>query len=140
MKSMALRAKFLGLVFVLFMASSIRADIAGLGVNVTGSWSVEVSVPGGRIFATVELTQTGNAVQGWLEPRSGERIPLSGALLSGRLILTTHPESRRLVAFDRCDVEAGGNRMKGAFYPGNGKIEFKRLRETHLSTSRRNRH
>ena len=129
---MAYGAKFLGLFLLLNAASALSADIAGLGSNVTGRWTVKISTPSGRTLSTAELTQSGNQVTGWLEPNDGDRIPISGALISDRLIINTHPESRRLVAFDRCEVNAGGDHMKGTFYPGNGKIEFIRVREPRL--------
>jgi hypothetical protein len=134
------RAKFLGLFLLLYAASALGADVGGLGSNVTGTWTVRISTPGGRILSTAELTQSGNQVKGWLEAYRGERIPLSGVLISDRLIITTHPESRRIVAFDRCDLIAGGNRMKGTFYPGKGKIEFMRAREPHIPSSPRSWH
>jgi hypothetical protein len=101
---MAYRARFLGLFLLLLTASSLSADIAGLGSNVTGRWTVKISVPGAQILGIADLTQSGNQVTGWLEPNGGDRIPVSGALISNRLIITTHPESRHIVAFDRCEI------------------------------------
>ena len=126
---MAYRAKFLGLFLLLFAASAVGADIGGLSANVSGTWTVKISTPSGRILSTAELTQVGSQVTGWLQANRGERIPLSGVLLSDKLIITTHPESRRVAAFDRCELIAGGNSMKGTFYPGRGKIEFRRARQ-----------
>jgi hypothetical protein len=118
---MAHRARRLG-VFLLLLASSVlSADIGGLGSNVTGKWTIKIA---GRILGTAELTQSGGQLTGWLEPNGGDRIPLSGALLSGKLTITTHPELRQRAPFDRCTVETGSNHMKGTFYPGNGRIEF----------------
>jgi hypothetical protein len=132
--SMANRVKVLGLILLFFTASSLSADIAGLGSNVTGTWTVKISNPRVRILGIAELTQSGSQVTGWLEPNGGDRIPISGALLSNRLVITTHPESRRLVAFDRCELDAGSNHMKGTFFPGKGKIEFIKVREPRFST------
>jgi hypothetical protein len=134
---MAYRAKVLGLSLLLFTASSLGAGIAGLGSNVTGRWTVKI---GGRNLGVAELTQNGNQVTCWLEPNGGDQIPLSGALISNRLIITTHPESRQLVAFDRCEVDAGGNHMKGTFFPGKGKIEFIKIREPRLPSRPRDWH
>src|ERR1700676_1975064 len=136
---MAYRAKFLGLFLLLLTASSLSADI-GLGSNVSGRWTVKISSSGGRILGIAELTQSGNQVTGWLEPNGGDRIPVSGALISNRLIITTHPEARHLVAFDRCEIDAGGNPMKGTFYPGKGKIEFVKVRDPRLPSRPRDRH
>ena len=119
---------------------ALRSDIAGLGSNVTGTWTVEMSVPSGRILGTVELTQNGNQVSGWLDTKGGDRIPLSGAVLSDGLTITTHPESRGRVAFDRCEVRTGSNHMKGKSYPGGGKIEFRRVREPHPASRPRSWH
>jgi hypothetical protein len=129
---MAYRAKCLALFLLFVTASSLHAQFPGLGSNVSGRWTVKIKIPGGQLLGTAELTQTGDQVTGWLEPNAGERIPLSGDLLSNRLILTTHPESRQLVAFDRCEIDAGSNHMKGTFFPGKGKIEFMRVREPRL--------
>jgi hypothetical protein len=126
------RAIFLGLFLLLFTPSALGADIAGLGPNVTGRWTVKISNPKGRILGEAELTQSGNEVTGWLEPNEGGRIPISGALLNGRLTITTNPEPRRLVAFDRCELNVGSNHMKGTIYPGTGKIEFWKVREPRI--------
>jgi len=126
------RPKYLVHLFLLYASFCLSADTAGFVSNVTGTWTVEISIPGGRILSTAELTQSSNRVTGWLDTNGGERIPLSGALLSDRLTITTHPASRGRVAFDRCEVRTGRNHMKGKFYPGNGKIEFMRVRERHL--------
>lgn len=132
------RAKFLGLFLLLFFtASSLSADIAGLGSNVTGRWAVKM---GRRIVGIAELTQSGNRVTGWFEPDGGYRIPISGTLISDRLIITTHPESRQLAAFDRCEVNADGNHMNGTSYPGNGKIQFAKIREPHPPSRPRDWH
>jgi hypothetical protein len=138
--SMAYRAKFLGLVLLLLTASPVSADIAGLDADVTGRWTVKIFIPGGRILGIAELTQSGNQVTGWLEPNGVDRIPFSGALIFNRLIITTHPESRQIVAFDRCELEAGGNHMHGTFYPGTGKIEFIKVREPRLPSRPRDWH
>ena len=134
---MSHRAKFLALLLLLFTASVLRADYPGLSYNLSGRWAVTISTPTGKILGLAELTQSGNQVSGWFEPNNGDRIPISGSLILGKLVLTTHPESRHYVAFDRCEINAGGNRMKGRFYPGNGKIEFFRYREPHLPSSPR---
>ncbi len=126
---MVYRARFLGLFLVLFTAPLLSADIAGLGFSVTGTWTVKISIPGGQILGTAELIQSGNQVTGWLVPNGGDRIAVCGALISNRLVITTHPESRQLVAFDRCEVNAGGNHMNGTFFPGRGKIQFIEVRQ-----------
>ena len=137
---MDFRAGFLAVFLLLFTASATSANTAGLGFSVSGRWTVRVSIVGGRVFGVAELTQNGSHVTGWLEPNGGDRTPMSGVLLSDSLILTTHPESRHLVAFDRCEVKATGNHMKGTFYPGNGKIEFIREREPRILSRPRDWH
>lgn len=134
---MAHRVKFLGLFLLLFTASALASDIAGLGSNVTGRWTVKISSPGSRILGEAELTQNGNQVTGWLHPNDGDSIPLSGAVLNGRLIITTHPERRHLVAFERCEVNVNGNHMKGTISPGAGKIEFWKVREPRVPSKPR---
>ena len=129
---MARRMKFIGLFLLLFTASALGVDIGGLGSGVTGRWTVTISTPGRKILGEAELTQSGNAVTGWLELNDGHRVPLSGALLGGGLVITTHPESRQHFAFDRCELKAGGNHMKGKIYPAAGKIEFWKVRETRV--------
>ena len=133
---MAYRARFLGLLLLLFSASAMGAGVARLSSNVTGRWTVHLSTSGVRIFGTAELTQDGNQVSGWFMPNGGDRIALSGVLIFSRLIITTHPESRQRVAFDRCELDPDGYHMKGAFYPGKGKIEFIREREPRPSQTR----
>jgi hypothetical protein len=131
---MARRAKFLGILLLLLTASTLCADFPGLGSNVTGTWVVKISTLTGRILGVAELTQNGTQVTGWFEPNGGDRISLSGALVLGKLVITTNPEPRHLVAFERCELNAGGNHMKGKFYPGNGKIEFMKQREATVPT------
>ena len=137
---MVRRAIVLGLFILLFTASPLSADYPGLGSNVTGTWVVKISTLTGKILGVAELTQNGSQVTWWFEPNGGDRTRLSGALVLGKLVSTTHPESRHSVAFERCEMNAGGNHMKGKFYPGNGKIEFMKQREAGLRTRPGNWH
>jgi len=131
-------AKFLGLLLVLLTAPALAADTFGLHGGVTGRWTAKLTTPAGRIMGEAELTQIGNQVTGWLVLGTGDPIPLSGALLGDKFVITMHPQPRRHdVAFDRCEVAAGGNRMKGTIYPGKGTIEFVLLREPRVPADHR---
>lgn len=123
------RAKVLAMFFLLFTSLAWGADIIGLGPGVTGRWTVQISTPRGRFLGEAELVQTGNEVTGWLESSGGDRIRISGHLLAGKLIISTHPEPRHVVSFDRCELRVGDNHMKGIIYPGTRKVEFWKVRE-----------
>ena len=91
---MVRRAIVLGLFILLFTASTLSADYPGLGSNVTGTWVVKISTLTGKILGVAELTQNGSQVTGWFESNGGDRVALSGALVLGKLVITTHPETQ----------------------------------------------
>ena len=123
-------ARFIGLFLLLFMAPAVKADIPGvLSVDVSGKWIAVISTPSGRIHGEAEFTQTGYQISGWLDLGDGDHIPISAVLYAGKFVVTTHPELRQRVAFDRFEVNVDARHMKGTIFPGGGKIELKRYRE-----------
>jgi hypothetical protein len=120
--SMVQRARFLGLFLLLSLAPAVKADIPGeLSIDVSGKWIAVISTPSGRIHGEAEFTQTGYQIIGWLDLGDGAPIPISAVLYAGKFVVTTHPELRQRVAFDRFEVNADEHHMKGDDLPRQGK-------------------
>lgn len=128
-RSIVRRTRYLGLLLLLGMAPALSADIPGvIRVDVSGHWIVVISMPGRRLHGEAEFLQTGYQISGWLDLGDGDHIPISAVVYEGKFVVTTHPEPRQRVAFDRMEAPADGSHMKGTVFPGGGKIELKRYR------------
>ena len=113
----------LGLMSVLLLtplAAQARA------ADVTGTWQVNISTSSGKIYGKASLRQTGDQVKGWVGPDENDPIPITGILKGNQLTIKTSPQEGRTVAFDRCDVTVGGDKMAGTIDRDKGKIEFVR--------------
>jgi hypothetical protein len=116
-----LRPLLLSFFLLLSVGSALAADI-------TGRWDVTISTPEGLIVGAASFTQKGQVVTGWLGPSESDPIPISIALNKHRLTIWTHPEPGRNVAFARCDVKVGKDRMRGKIDLDKGTIEFVRAK------------
>jgi len=105
------------LLFALSVAPVWAADV-------TGTWQVTISTPGGAITGKASFRQTGDAVAGWVGPSEDDPIPITGKLNGNKLTIKTLPQPGRTVAFDRCDVTVAGQKMAGTIDTDKGTIEF----------------
>jgi hypothetical protein len=92
--------------------------------DVTGTWLVTTSTPGGVITGKASFRQTGDAVAGWVGPSEDDPIPITGILKGNKLTVKTSPQPGRTVAFDKCAVTVNGHKMVGTIDTDKGTIEF----------------
>jgi hypothetical protein len=109
-----------------FALSAARTGAA----DVTGSWQVKISTPGGAITGKASFKQTGDAVEGWVGPSEDDPIPITGTLEGNNLTIKTLPQPGRTVAFDKCEVTVNGQKMVGTIDTDKGTIEFVRSAPT----------
>ncbi|MGO4883219.1 MAG: hypothetical protein ACLP59_20725 [Bryobacteraceae bacterium] len=112
----------LGLLMVLWLPAVAPAP----PVDVTGTWRVAISTSDRSITGKASLKQTGETVTGWVGPDENDPIPVDGMIKEAKLILRTHPQPGRTVAFDKCDVTVSRDKMVGTIDTNKGKIEFVR--------------
>ena len=102
---------------------------AGKKIDVTGNWQVTISVAEGTITGKGSLSQTGDAVTGWVGPGENDPIPVTGMFKKGKLIIKTLPQPGRTVAFDKVELKVAADTMYGAIENGShgkGSIKFTR--------------
>jgi hypothetical protein len=100
---------------------------ANAKVDVTGNWQVTISVAEGTILGKGSLSQSGEAVTGWVGPSEYDPIPITGIFKEGRLIIKTLPQPGRTVAFDKVELIVNLDTMSGAIVNGShgkGTIKF----------------
>lgn len=81
--------------------------------DVTGRWTVTISLPNERMTGVALLTQTGDQVTGSIGPDERNQHPLDGVVNGNAVILTTHPSPGRTVAFAKCSLTVDGDKMTG---------------------------
>jgi hypothetical protein len=94
--------------------------------DVTGHWQVIIKTPDGTVTGVAAFKQAGQAVTGWLGPSEEDPIPITVILKGNKLIITTHPQPGRTVAFAKCEVTIRADRMAGTIDTDRGTIEFVR--------------
>lgn len=115
-----LRRSLLLSALVWFSAISLWA------ADITGRWTVKISTPDGQVVGVAAFWQNGNRVTGWLGPSESDPISITTALEGDKLIIWTHPQSGRNVAFSKCEVTVGEDKMTGTIDTDKGTIEFVR--------------
>ena len=108
------------LVIVLLALSVASARTA----DVTGHWQVTITTPEGTITGVAAFKQTGHVVTGWLGPSEDDPISITVVLKGNKLIINTHPQPGRNVAFAQCEVTVSGDKMTGTIDTNKGTIEF----------------
>ena len=71
------------------------------------------------------MTQQGGRVSGWLGPE-GDPFPITGTVKGGKLIIETHPQEGRTVAFSKAELTINGDKMSGTMDTDKGIIELVR--------------
>jgi hypothetical protein len=92
--------------------------------DVTGAWTVTITMPDGQVTGLAILSQDGTEVTGMIGPAETEMLPAKGTVSGETFILTTHPRRGRTAAFAKCEVTISGDRMSGTIDTNRGKIEF----------------
>ena len=93
-------------------------------VDVTGAWSVTITMSEGQAAGLAILSQDGTTVTGMIGPAETDMMPADGTVSGDKLVLTTRPRTGRTAAFAKCEVTVAGDRMTGTIDEGKGKIEF----------------
>lgn len=112
---------------VLLLSSLLLASSAlAWAADVTGSWQVTISTSSGTMTGKASLKQTGDTVTGWVGPGEYDPIPVTGTVTARKLVIKTHPQPGRNVAFDECELTINDDKMLGTIDTNKGKIEFGR--------------
>ena len=93
-------------------------------VDVTGAWTVTITMAEGQATGLAILSQDGTTVTGMIGPAETDMMPADGTVSGDKLVLTTRPRTGRTAAFARCEVTVAGDRMTGTIDAGKGQIEF----------------
>jgi hypothetical protein len=117
---MSRRLELLSLLLLAPLAVPARA------ADVSGKWDVTITTPDETLHGKAAFKQDGENVTGWLGPSEDDPIPITIVLKGDKLIITTHPQVGRNVAFDQCEVTIDGDKMAGTTDTDKGKIEFVR--------------
>jgi hypothetical protein len=92
--------------------------------DVTGAWTVTITMPDGQATGLAIFSQDGTEVTGMIGPAETDMMPAKGTVSEDKLIVTTHPRTGRTAAFAKCEVTITGDRMSGTVDANKGKIEF----------------
>jgi hypothetical protein len=98
---------------------------AAWAADVTGKWDVTLTTPSFEAHGKASFTQEGDRVTGWLGPE-GDPFPITGAVNGNKLVIETHPQEGRMVAFAKAELTINANKMSGTMDTDKGKIELVR--------------
>ena len=93
-------------------------------VDVTGAWSVTITMPKGQVTGLAILSQDGQKITGMLGPAETDMFPVEGTVSGNTVTLVARPRTGRTTAFATCEVTVEGDRMTGTIDTDKGKIEF----------------
>jgi hypothetical protein len=93
-------------------------------VDVTGAWTVAITMGDRPAPSLAILSQDGTKVTGMIGPAETDMMPADGTVSGDTLILTTRPRTGRTAAFAKCEVTITGDRMSGTIDTDKGTIEF----------------
>jgi hypothetical protein len=99
-------------------------------VDVTGAWTVTLTMPGRQSSGLAILSQDGQKITGMIGPAETDMMPAEGTVDGNKVTLMTRPRGGRTAAFARCDVTVDGDRMSGTIDTDKGKIEFVKRRRS----------
>jgi hypothetical protein len=114
--------RWIGLAAVLGMGAWQAAPAQK--VDVTGAWTVTITMAEGQVAGLAILSQDGTTVTGMIGPADTDMMPTDGTVTGDKLVLTTRPRTGRTAAFAKCEATVVGDRMTGTIDAGKGKIEF----------------
>jgi len=99
-------------------------------IDVTGAWTVTITMAQGQASGLAILSQDGKTVTGMIGPAETDMMPADGTVSGDQVVLTTRPRAGRTAAFAKCEVRVAGDRMTGTVDGGKGKIEFVKRKRT----------
>ena len=99
-------------------------------VDVTGAWTVTITMSEGQAEGLAIFSQDGTEVTGMIGPAETDMMPIDGTVMGNKVTLATPPRSGRTAAFAKCEVTVAGDRMTGTIDTDKGKIEFVRRKRS----------
>lgn len=93
-------------------------------VDVTGAWTVTITIADRQVEGLAILSQDGAKVTGMIGPAETDMMPAEGTVEANQLTLMTRPRTGRTAAFAQCKVTIVGDRMSGSIDTDKGRIEF----------------
>ena len=93
-------------------------------VDVTGAWSITLTMAQGQVTGLAILSQDGSKITGMIGPAETDMMPAEGTVSGNAVTLMTRPRTGRTAAFAKCEVTVDGDRMTGTIDTDKGKIEF----------------
>ena len=118
-----MRQMVLAAVVVLALVGHLRA-VQAQTVDVTGAWTVTITLPGGSVSGLAILSQDGTKITGMIGPAETDMMPAEGTVGGNKVTLLTRPRTGRTAAFAKCEVTIVGDRMTGTIDTDKGTIEF----------------
>ncbi len=110
-----------GLAAVVPMTAGARQDL-----DVTGAYTVAITMPDGSRTGLAILSQDGAKVTGMIGPAETDMMPVDGTFDANVLTLETHPRTGRTAAFAKCELKGTRERLTGTIDGDRGTIEFVR--------------
>jgi hypothetical protein len=99
-------------------------------VDVTGAWSVTITMAQGQVTGLAILSQDGHKITGMLGPAETDMFPVEGTVSGNMVTIVARPRTGRTAAFAKCEVTVEGDRMTGTIDADKGKIEFVKKRRS----------
>jgi hypothetical protein len=93
-------------------------------VDVTGAWSVTLTMAGRQVTGLAILSQDGETITGMIGPGETEMMPADGTVSGNTVVLMTRPRKGRTAAFAKCEMTVKGDRMTGTLDTDKGTIEL----------------
>ena len=93
-------------------------------VDVTGAWSVTLTMPERQATGLAIMSQDGPKITGMFGPAETDMFPVEGTVSGNTVTLVARPRAGRSTAFARCQMTADGDRMTGTIDTDKGKIEL----------------
>jgi hypothetical protein len=112
-------------VVVLTLVGQVRAAHEQ-SADVTGAWTVTLTLPGGTVAGLAILSQDGAQITGMIGPAETDMMPAEGTVDGNKVTLVTRPRKGRTAAFAKCELTIAEDRMTGTVDTDKGTIEFVR--------------
>ena len=109
------------LVAAVQMLAGARQDL-----DVTGAWTVTITMPSRSVAGLAILSQDGTQVTGMIGPAETDMMPTEGTMDGTTLTLVTRPRKGRTAAFAKCELTGTRDRMTGTIDGDKGTIELTR--------------
>ena len=93
-------------------------------VDVTGAWSVTLTMGGREVSGLAILSQDDATITGMIGPGETEMMPAEGTVSGNTVVLVTRPRKGRTAAFAKCEMTVKGDRMTGTLDTDKGTIEL----------------